>query len=115
MSPKIKKGEWLGFVQTRSNFICKDEKFIDKVFTPEQNCIIVSSSKPEERPFCLLFTGGVKYTLRLCFIHQGVESYILFQDEIPKELKKRTTSIAEIRRWWFMKGVKIFRSLENDL
>jgi len=115
MTPEIRKGEWLGFVQTRSNFICKDEKYIDCAFALEQNCIIASTSKATERPYCLLFTGGKQYSLRLCFIRNGVESYIRLQEEIPKELRRRTTTIAEVRRWWFITGIKILRGIENDL
>lgn len=112
--PVIRKGDWVGFVQTKSNFICEDVSKINFLFTPKQNCIVASSRVAEERPYCLLFTGSQKYSLRLCLMSFGRESYIMLQDEIPQELRKRTTTIEDVRKWWYKTGIKILEGLDDD-
>ena len=111
--PVVRKGDWLGFVQTRSNFICQDTSKITYAFTPKQNCILASSKSVAERPYCLLFTGGTKYLLRLCFMSYGNEVYITLQDEIPERLKTRTTTIEEVRKWWYFTGIKILENIDD--
>lgn len=111
--PVVRKGDWLGFVQTRSNFICQDTSKITYAFTPKQNCILASSKSVAERPYCLLFTGGTKYLLRLCFMSYGNEVYITLQDEIPERLKTRTTTIEEVRKWWYSIGIKILENIDD--
>lgn len=111
--PTIRKGDWLGFVQTRSNFICEDTSKSKCAFTVKQNCIMASSKSTDERPYCLLYTGGSKYLLRLCFMSNGNEVYITLQDEIPERLRTRTTTIEEVRKWWYFTGIKILESIDD--
>lgn len=43
----------------------------------------------------------------------GNEVYITLQDEIPERLKTRTTTIEEVRKWWYFTGIKILENIDD--
>lgn len=117
MTCKVKQGKWIEFVRNKFNFICEDEAFLTKAFKPKQNCIFASSKSSDERPYCLVFTGGKRYFLRLCFMKDGKEVYTTISEDLPESLRTRETTVAEVRDWWYKSstngGIKILESLDD--